>query len=159
MLKVEIKRPLSILYKGCKKEQVRQWLEFCTADFWSSLAEESAVQKPKYGLTWYFLSVLYWPGDKVSQLVDRQLEVVDDLVERRGERLVILVREDVADARVLEEVLLDAQHQVGYVLQKRRLNLLMSFWCLQGLVTGLVIIYVDCALHNWTQLIYKHKIH
>ena len=46
------------------------------------------------------------PCDKVSELVDGELEVVDDLVERRGERLVILVREDVVDPGVLEEVLL-----------------------------------------------------
>ena len=45
-------------------------------------------------------------GDRVAELVEGELEVVDDLVERRGERLVILVREDVVDPRVLEEVLL-----------------------------------------------------
>ena len=31
--------------KGCKKEQVRQCLGFYTADFWSWLVYESAVQK------------------------------------------------------------------------------------------------------------------
>ena len=39
-------------------------------------------------------------------------------MERRGERLVILVREDVVDARVLEEVLLDAQRQVEYRVRR-----------------------------------------
>ena len=34
-----------------RKSQVWQCLGFCTADFWSSLASESAAQKPKYCLT------------------------------------------------------------------------------------------------------------
>ena len=37
--------------KGCKKEQVRQCLDFCTADFWSLLVYESAEQKPKHCLS------------------------------------------------------------------------------------------------------------
>ena len=41
--------------KGCKKEQVRQCLGFCTADFWSLLVYESAVQKSKHCLTCTFL--------------------------------------------------------------------------------------------------------
>ena len=41
--------------KGCKEEQVRQCLGFCTADFWSWLVYESAVQKPKHCLTCSFL--------------------------------------------------------------------------------------------------------
>ena len=44
--------------------------------------------------------------DKVSELVDRQLEVLDDLVECGGEGLVINVREDVVDPAVLKQVLL-----------------------------------------------------
>ena len=32
---------------------------FCTADFWSSCAYESAEQKPKHCLTWDFLSALH----------------------------------------------------------------------------------------------------
>ena len=44
--------------------------------------------------------------DKVPELVNRQLEVLDDLVERGGEGLVIHVREDVVDAAVLKQVLL-----------------------------------------------------
>jgi len=34
-----------------RKYQVRQYLGFCTADFWSLLAYESAEQKPKHHLT------------------------------------------------------------------------------------------------------------
>ena len=34
-----------------RKSQVRQCLVNCTADFWSSMASESAAQKPKYCLT------------------------------------------------------------------------------------------------------------
>ena len=44
---------------GCKKEQVRQCLSFCTADFWSWLVYESAVQKPKHCLTSSFLHHLH----------------------------------------------------------------------------------------------------
>ena len=46
-------------------------------------------------------------------------------MERRGECLVILVREDVVDARVLEEVLLDAQGQVEY--RVRRVGVAVRF--------------------------------
>ena len=38
-----------------RKSQVRQCLVFCTADFWFSLAYESAEQKPKHCLTPGFL--------------------------------------------------------------------------------------------------------
>ena len=34
-----------------RKSQVKQCLSFCTADFWSLLAYESAVQNPKHCLT------------------------------------------------------------------------------------------------------------
>ena len=41
-----------------RKSQVSQCLGFCTADFWSSLAYESAEQKPKHCLTPDLLSAL-----------------------------------------------------------------------------------------------------
>ena len=44
--------------KADGKSQVRQCMGFCTADFWSPLAYESAEEKPKHCLTWYFLSAL-----------------------------------------------------------------------------------------------------
>jgi len=40
------------------KSQVRQCLDFWTADFWSLLAYELAEQKPKHCLTGDFLSAL-----------------------------------------------------------------------------------------------------
>ena len=46
------------MIRADKKSQVRQYLGFGTADFWSSLAYESAEQKPKHCLTWDFLSAL-----------------------------------------------------------------------------------------------------
>ena len=47
---VDLLRPqgASLSIKGCKKEQARQCLGFCTACFWSWLVYESAVQKPKH---------------------------------------------------------------------------------------------------------------
>ena len=41
-----------------RKSQVRQCLGFCTPDFWSLFAYESAEEKPKHCLTWDFLSAL-----------------------------------------------------------------------------------------------------
>ncbi len=43
---------------------------------------------------------------QIAQLVGGQLEVLHHVVQRRGERLVILVREDIVDAAVLKQVLL-----------------------------------------------------
>ena len=37
--------------RGSDKSQVRQCLDFCTADFWYSLAYESVKQYPKHCLT------------------------------------------------------------------------------------------------------------
>ena len=48
-------RQLLVVIRGIRNPGVRQCLGFCTADFWSSLAYESAVQKPKHCLTPGFL--------------------------------------------------------------------------------------------------------
>ena len=47
-----------LMNKADRTSQVRQCLGFCTADFLSLLAYESAEQKPKHCLTWDFLSAL-----------------------------------------------------------------------------------------------------
>ena len=49
---------------------------------------------------------LLYPGNKVAQLVDWQLEVFDNLVQGIGERFVILVGENVVNATIFKEVLL-----------------------------------------------------
>ena len=48
-------------------------------------------------------------GDKVSQLVDGQLEVLDNLVQGSCEGVVVHVGEDVVDTTVFEQVLLRRQ--------------------------------------------------
>ena len=48
----------SLTCRGGRKSQVRQCLGFWTADFWYSVAYESAEQKPKHCLTWDYLSAL-----------------------------------------------------------------------------------------------------
>ena len=40
-----------VISRTDRKSQVRQCLDFCTADFWSSLTYESAEQKPKHCIT------------------------------------------------------------------------------------------------------------
>ena len=45
-------------------------------------------------------------GDKVSQLVDGQLEVLDNLVQGSCEGVVVHVGKDVVDTTVFEQVLL-----------------------------------------------------
>ena len=50
------------------KSHVRQCLGFCTADFWSSLANESAEQKTKHCLTFFRLPAS--SGDETHQDVD-----------------------------------------------------------------------------------------
>ena len=40
-----------VLTRADRKSQVMQCLGFCTANFWSLLAYESAVQNPKHCLT------------------------------------------------------------------------------------------------------------
>ena len=47
-----------IISRGDRKSQVRQCLDFCTADSWSSLAYESAEQKPKHCLSCDLISAL-----------------------------------------------------------------------------------------------------
>ena len=47
-----------IIIRCSEKSQNRQCLGFCTADFCTSFAYESAEQKPKHCLTWDFLSAL-----------------------------------------------------------------------------------------------------
>ncbi len=49
---------------------------------------------------------LFDSGDEVSHLVDGQLEILDNFVQSRRERLVIHVRENIIDATVFKEVLL-----------------------------------------------------
>ena len=49
-------------------------------------------------------------GDKVSQLVDRQLEVLDNLVQGSCEGVVVHIGEDVVDTTVFEQVLLRKRH-------------------------------------------------
>ena len=49
-------------------------------------------------------------GDKVSQLVDGQLEVLDNLVQGCCEGVVVHVGEDVVDTTVFEQVLLRKRH-------------------------------------------------
>ena len=46
VIKVKVGRR-SLLIRADKKSQVRQYLGFCTTDFWSSLAYESSEQKAK----------------------------------------------------------------------------------------------------------------
>ena len=46
--------------RGIRNPGVKQCLGFCTADFWSSLAYESAEQKPKHCLTPGFLIQYLW---------------------------------------------------------------------------------------------------
>ena len=46
---------LSLVIRGIRNPGFRQCLGFCTVDFWSSLAYESAEQKPKHSLTPGFL--------------------------------------------------------------------------------------------------------
>ena len=52
------------------------------------------------------------PRDVVSKLVDGKFEVFDDFVQGRRKRLVILIRKDVVDASVFEQILLNAVGQV-----------------------------------------------
>ena len=47
-----------VMSRADRKSQVRQCLDFCTPDFWSLFAYESAEEKPKHCLTWDFLSAL-----------------------------------------------------------------------------------------------------
>jgi len=49
----------AFIIRGSEKSQVRQCLDFCTADFLSSLGCESAVQKPKHCLILYFSLPLF----------------------------------------------------------------------------------------------------
>jgi len=51
-----------LMARGSEKSQVRQCLDFCTAYFQSSLACESAGQKPKHCLTWDFSQPLLMAG-------------------------------------------------------------------------------------------------
>ena len=60
----------------------------------------------KYYLFRFPQMFLLNPGDKVAQLVDWQLEVFDNLVQGIGERFVILVGENVVNATIFKEVLL-----------------------------------------------------
>ena len=47
-----VRRGRKVISRADSKSQVRQWLGFCTADFWSyESAYESAEQKPKHCLT------------------------------------------------------------------------------------------------------------
>ena len=48
-------------FEADRKSQARQCLGFFTAYFWSSLAYESAEQKPKHCLTPRFLMPTFWP--------------------------------------------------------------------------------------------------
>ena len=48
----------SAFTRADRKSQVRQYLNFCTTDFWSSVAYASAEHKPKHCLTRDFLSDL-----------------------------------------------------------------------------------------------------
>ena len=77
-----------------RKSQVRQSLGFCAADFWSSLAYESAEQKPKHCLTPGFLIPLsdVKPGAEHFPLPAREI-VVDLLVhgDLDGHRLWAIV--------------------------------------------------------------------
>ena len=43
-----------VISRGSEKSQIRQYLGFCTAEFWPLLVYESAVQKPKHCPTWGF---------------------------------------------------------------------------------------------------------
>ena len=47
-----------LINRADRKSQVRQCLDFCLADFLSSMAYESAERKPKHCLTRDFLSAL-----------------------------------------------------------------------------------------------------
>ena len=49
-----------LMARGSEKSQVRQCLDFCTAYFQSSLACESAGQKPKHCLTWIYCFCTPW---------------------------------------------------------------------------------------------------
>ena len=49
----------AFIVRACEKSRVRQCCYFCTADFQSSFACESAVQKPKHCLTWDFSLPLF----------------------------------------------------------------------------------------------------
>ncbi len=46
------------------------------------------------------------PSHEVSELIDRKLEIFDYVVQCRGERIVISVRENVVDATIFKQVLL-----------------------------------------------------
>ena len=59
----------SFISRGIRNPGVRQCLGFCTADFWSSLAYESAEQKPKHCLTQGFLIPLFIRKREVTDLL------------------------------------------------------------------------------------------
>lgn len=52
------------------------------------------------------------PGHEVSKLVDRKLKVLDDLMESRGEGVIVDIREDVVNPAVLKQELLDAEDKI-----------------------------------------------
>ena len=59
--------------RGISNPGVRQCLGFCTAEFWSSLAYESAEQKPKHCLTPGFLMPLVMKNSQASGLLSEKL--------------------------------------------------------------------------------------
>ena len=60
--------------RGIRNPGVRQCLCFCTVDFWSSLAYESAEQKPKHCLTPGFLIPLHVTNYSSSEMAKLVLQ-------------------------------------------------------------------------------------
>ena len=153
--------PNTVIFRAERKSQIRQCMGFCKADILSSMANESAEQKPKPCLAWDFLSALailserHCVGIVTTHRLDALLEPVDVFLEEVQRARLAAVPRERRRARRVDRVHPVLQLNLARRLQTRNERVSWSFCHSWSNIFVVAHIQSGASPHSWCFVLFS----